>query len=84
MRSKMCKFPFDYALNQSFISYKEPIDHYSKMKKKLEMQLVIEPIDQLQHKMFDNCYIYMFSNVNSDLALLLKKLIMVFGGFYLD
>ena len=54
------------------------------MKKKLELQLSIDPIDKLQNKIFENCFIYINVNINGEFATLLKKLIMVFGGFYLD
>jgi len=84
LRSQMCKYPFDYALNQFYIFSKEPIQHLPKMKKKLDLQLCTQPIDQLQPKILDNTYIHLSSTVNPELSNTLKKLIMVFGGFYID
>jgi hypothetical protein len=52
IRNKFCKYPFDYALNQSLIRTKESLEHLPKMKKKLELQLSIDPIDKLQNKIF--------------------------------
>lgn len=83
-RSKLCKYPFDYALNQTYISHKEPVEHYPKMRKKLEIQLTSPVIDKLQTKILENTFIYLGTNVNAELAALLKKLVMVYGGFYLD
>lgn len=84
LRARICKYPFDYALNQIYIYYKEPVQHLPKMKKKLDLQLSTQPIDQLQPKILDNTYIHLSNSVNSELASMLKKLIMVFGGFYLE
>ena len=54
------------------------------MRKKLEIQLTSPVIDKLQTKILENTFIYLGTNVNAELAALLKKLVMVYGGFYLD
>jgi hypothetical protein len=80
----LCKYPFDYAFNQSYIYHKEPIEHFPKMKKKLDLQLTTQPIDQFQPKILENTFIHLSPNIHPELAGLLKKLIMVYGGFYLE
>ena len=84
MRTNLCKYPFDYAYNQNHIYHKEPIDHYPKMKKKLDLQLSTQLIDEFQPKILDNTYIYFHSNVHPELSALLRQLVMLYGGFYLD
>jgi hypothetical protein len=54
------------------------------MKKKLEIQLNTPPLDKFQSKILENTFIYIGPNVNSELASLLKRLVMMYGGFYLD
>lgn len=83
-QAKMCKYPFDYAMNQVKINPKEPIEHYPKMKKRLEQRMKAPPLDKFQAKTFENCFIYLNANVNHELVPLLKKLVMVCGGFYLE
>lgn len=50
IRGGLCKYPFDYALNLPYLYHKEPIEHYKNMKKKLDLQLSTQPIDQFQPK----------------------------------
>ncbi len=42
-RAKLCKYPFDYALNQSYICTRASYEHYKKMKSKLDNHLNREP-----------------------------------------
>lgn len=54
------------------------------MKKKLDLQLNAQLIDHLQPKILEQTFIYFAPNVNQDLSSLLKKLVMMYGGFYLE
>jgi hypothetical protein len=84
LRAKLCKYPFDYALNQFYICQRQPIEHYKKMKNKLENYLSKEVIDKYEHRILEDTIVYLGENVHPDLAVLLKKIIMVYGGFYLE
>ena len=53
------------------------------MKKKLDLQLATQLIDQFQPKILEHTLIHLASNITPDLGTLLKKLIVVYGGFYL-
>lgn len=39
LKKKICKYPFDYAFNQFHICSRAPVEHYKKMKVKLEINL---------------------------------------------
>jgi hypothetical protein len=54
------------------------------MKNKLELHLNREPIFKFEHRYLEDTIIHISENVQPDLATLLKKIIMVLGGFYLD
>lgn len=54
------------------------------MKKRLEAQLAIDPLSQAKVQMFENCFIYISSDANIQLSSTLKKLIVIFGGYYLE
>jgi hypothetical protein len=43
IRGKMCKYPYDYAFNQFYICSRAPVEHYKKMKSKLELHINREP-----------------------------------------
>ena len=58
-KEKLCKYPFDYAFNQEQIFHREPIEHFSKMKKKLDLQLNTQPIEKFQPKILENTFIYL-------------------------
>jgi hypothetical protein len=46
VRGKICKYPFDYALNQFYICQREPVEHLKKMSSKLENYLSRQVIDK--------------------------------------
>jgi hypothetical protein len=84
LRTKLCKYPYDYALNQFYICSRAPYEHYKKMKGKLDLHVNRQPVFKFEHTYLEDTVIYIAENVQPDLALLLKKIIMVLGGFYLD
>lgn len=83
-QANVVKYPQDYAFNLTRIAVKEAAQHYPKMKKKLEIQLSSPPLEKFQAKVLENTFIYIGPNVNTDLSSLLKRLVMMYGGFYLD
>lgn len=46
--------------------------------------MVSPPLDKFQPKILEHCFVYLSHNVNPELSLLLKKLVMSYGGFYLE
>jgi hypothetical protein len=54
------------------------------MRGKLEQQLARDPAFKHEHLFFEGTIVYVADNVHHDLARLLKKLVVVLGGFYLD
>lgn len=82
LRCQLCKFPKDYALNLYYTSI--PIDHSEKMRNKLNLQLNKEPAFPNDHLFLQGTIIFLAENIRPDLARLLKRLISVLGGFYVD
>lgn len=84
LRGKLCKYPYDYALNQYYICTRASHEHHKKMRSKLELHLAREPSFKFEHCYLEDTLIYISENVRPDFARLLKKIVMVLGGFYLD
>lgn len=82
LRCQMCKFPKDYALNLYEIVI--PMDHSEKMRSKLNVQLAKDPAFPNEHLFLDGTIIFLAENIRPDLAKLLKRLIAVLGGYYVD
>lgn len=82
LRAQLCKFPKDYALNLYYTSL--PNDHSDKMKSKLNLQLAREPAFPHDHLFLQGTIIYLAENIRPDLSRLLKRLIAVLGGFFID
>lgn len=82
LRCQMCKFPKDYALNLNYIVH--PVDHSEKMRSKLNLQLAKDPAFPNEHLFLEGTIIFLAENIRPDLSKLLKRLIAVLGGYYVD
>jgi hypothetical protein len=54
------------------------------MRSKLNLQLAREPAFPHDHLFLDGTIIYLAENIRPDLGRLLKKLVAVLGGFYVE
>ena len=77
-----CKWPQDYALNLPHIAAKQTMDHFKKMRSKLEARLLEEPT--MQPSILEDTVIYIAQNIHPEMVDLLKRLVLVEGGFWLD
>ena len=72
----MCKYPYDYALNQSDLGRNDTLHHLKKMKSRLNNALEQSSCFE-RDELFSNIIICFGKHINQEIVNVLRKLIVI-------